>query len=85
MTSSLALLLTSIARAVQSWRCQDFPDQFPGALCRHESSLPLPYRIQAKAVMPPQKESDAVLEGHCRSVLICSCMPHTKHCNRANS
>ena len=39
-----------------------------------KAGLPLPYRSQAKAVMPPQEELDAVPDGPCRSVLMRSRM-----------
>lgn len=39
-----------------------------------QAGLPLPYRSQAKAVMPSEEEMEAVPEGPCRSVLMRSRM-----------
>lgn len=39
-----------------------------------QAGLPLPYRSQARAVMPPAEELEAVPEGPCRSVLMRSRM-----------
>ena len=39
-----------------------------------QAGLPLPYRSQAKAVMPSEEEMAAVPEGPCRSVLLRSRM-----------
>ena len=35
-----------------------------------QAGLPLPYRSQARAAMPPAEELEAVPEGACRSVLM---------------
>ena len=39
-----------------------------------QAGLPLPYRSQARAAMPPAEELEAVPEGACRSVLMRSRM-----------
>ena len=39
-----------------------------------QAGLPLPYRSQAKAVMPPAEELEAVPKGACRAVLMRSRM-----------
>lgn len=62
-----------------------FQTNTQGLCAGMKAGLPLPYRSQTKAVVPAQKEPDAVLEGHLSSVLMRSCMLLTKHCNRANS